>query len=175
MGHPVLRGKARPVTDPRAPEILRLVKDMVETLEEEQGVGLAAPQVFVPLRLVMFFVPKERGSEAVPLTVLINPEIEPIGEMMTAAYEGCLSIPDLTGEVPRFDRIRYRGFDLAGQVTEREAAGFHARVVQHECDHLDGVLFPMRMRNLSTFGFSEEIKRGFAASNSGDGDDTAIA
>ncbi|MEO5375272.1 MAG: peptide deformylase [Alphaproteobacteria bacterium] len=180
MGHPILRRRAEPVADPRAPEVLRLVRDMIETLEEERGVGLAAPQVFVPLRLVIFYVPGERGNRPVPLTVLSNPEIEPLSEAMTSAYEGCLSIPGMTGAVPRFDRIRYRGLDLGGREIDREAEGFHARVVQHECDHLDGVLYPTRMADLSTFGFTEEIRRGVAAADGDSGDEdpspeTAVA
>lgn len=162
MGHPVLARSARPVPDPCAAEVRRLVADMVDTLNEEHGVGLAAPQVFVPWRVVIFHVPAERGEGAVPFTVLINPEIEPVGQDMTVAYEGCLSLPGLTGAVPRATRIRYRGLDLAGQEVVREAEGFHARVVQHECDHLDGVLYPMRMRDLRTFGFSEEVRRRLA-------------
>ncbi|MGE5503118.1 MAG: peptide deformylase [Actinomycetota bacterium] len=159
MGHPVLARRAEAVTDPTAPEIAALVADMVETMEHAGGAGLAAPQVAVPLRVVVFHVPAWRaGGDGVPLTVLVNPEVEPLDEEIQLGYEGCLSLPGLTGEVPRFNRIRYRGMGLDGEAVERVAEGFHARVVQHECDHLDGVLYPMRMDNLSTFGFVDEVR-----------------
>lgn len=161
MGHAVLRSAAQPVGDPKAPEIRRLVEDMIETLNDAEGAGLAAPQVFASLRLVVFRVPADRG-DVVPLTVLINPVIEPLAEEMESGYEGCLSLPGLTGVVPRWRKIRYTGLDLEGNEIVCDAEGFHARVVQHECDHLDGVLYPMRMRNLSSFGFVEEVRRGFA-------------
>ncbi|TXH38322.1 MAG: peptide deformylase [Rhodospirillaceae bacterium] len=170
MGHPVLKRKAEPIADPKVPEIQRLIRDMLETLADIGGAGLAAPQVHVPLRLVIFHVPEARvgkedgpGAAAVPLTVLINPEIEPLGEEMAAGLEACLSVPGLAGMVPRHTHIRYRGLDAAGQPVEREARGFHARVVQHECDHLDGVLYPMRMTDLSTLSFVEEMRRSAEA------------
>lgn len=175
MGHPVLRSPARPVEDPAAPEIARLIADMTETMGDAGGVGLAAPQVHVPLRLVMFFVPAARaahpgaaasadaGDGAVPLTVLANPVIEPLGEEMDEAWEACLSVPGLTGLVPRFRRIRYRGVDPSGAVVERIAEGFHARVVQHECDHLDGILYPRRLRDIGTLGFVDEMRQHGAA------------
>ncbi|CAA7613559.1 peptide deformylase [Magnetospirillum sp. UT-4] len=165
MGHPVLARPAEPVADPTAPDIRRLVADMIETLEDAGGAGLAAPQVHVPLRVVVFRVPpgrdapKQDGAGEVPLTVLVNPVVEPLDGELRLGYEGCLSIPGLTGAVPRFHRVRYRGFGLDGAVVEREAEGFHARVAQHECDHLDGVLYPARMPDLATFGFVEEVKR----------------
>ncbi len=169
MGHPVLRAAARPVADPTAPEVAALVASMRETMLDAPGVGLAAPQVHVPWRLVVFQVPAARatdpsataGSPAgpVPFTVLINPEIEPLDAEEAPDWEGCLSVPGMMGMVPRFVRIRYRGYDLDGSRVERLAEGFHARVVQHECDHLNGVLYPMRMRDLSTFGFVEEMRR----------------
>lgn len=161
MGHPVLRHVADPVSDPTAPEIARLVLDMQETLADAGGVGLAAPQVHVPLRVVIFHVPATRtdDGEAVPLTVLVNPHITPLGDEVAAGWEGCLSIPGMTGMVPRAKRIRYKGVTPAGEVIEREASGFHARVVQHECDHLDALLYPMRMEDLSTFGFVDEMRR----------------
>ena len=162
MGHPVLKQTARPVEDPTAPEIARLVEDMVESLDASGGVGLAAPQVGVSLRLVMFFVPPARsgGGEAVPLTVLINPEIEPLDDEMALAYEGCLSIPGLTGQVPRWRRIRYRGLGLDGRLIEREAEDFHARVVQHECDHLNGLLYINRMSSQDSLAYLDELLRG---------------
>ncbi|MEX2200428.1 MAG: peptide deformylase [Dongiaceae bacterium] len=167
MGHPVLRRPADPVRDPGAPEIRRLVADMLDTMRDESGVGLAATQVHVPLRLVIFEVPAQRmapgtGPDSVagvPLTVLINPEIEPLDEEKELGWEACLSVPGLTGVVPRWRRIRYRGLTPTGETIEREAEGFHARVVQHECDHLDGILYPMRMTDLSLLGFADEIHR----------------
>jgi peptide deformylase len=142
---------------------------MEDTLADVGGVGLAAPQVHVPLRVVIFHVPKARmeaeDGEApaigVPLTYLINPIIEPIGEAedMEEGIEACLSVPGLAGSVPRFRQIRYRGVTPTGEAIDRIAKGFHARVVQHECDHLDGVLYPMRMTDLSKLSFVEELKR----------------
>ena len=164
MGHAVLREPAKPVADPTAPEIRRLVDDMVETLADAGGVGLAAPQVHAPLRLVIFEVPPDRnGEEAVPFTVLINPEIEPLGDDMALGFEACLSIPGMMGAVARHTRIRYRGVGLDGARIEREARDFHARVVQHESDHLDGLLYPMRIRDMRLFGFAEEMEKVAAA------------
>lgn len=160
MGHPVLRKIAAPVTDPTDLEIRRLVEDMIDTLADAGGVGLAAPQVHVPLRLVIFLVPGERDGEEVPLTVLINPTIEPLSDEMEEGFEGCLSLPGLAGAVPRHRAIRYSGFGLDGEAISREAFAYHARVVQHECDHLDGILYPARIQDFSRFGFAEELKRG---------------
>lgn len=181
MGHPLLRRPADPVADPRTPEIRRLIDDMIETMKDARGTGLAAPQVHVPLRLVVFFVAagraaQEEGAEgaddeaaeaaaegsapdgfAVPLTVLINPELEPLGEEQREGWEACLSVPGLAGRVPRWRHIRYRWLTPEGKTLEREAHGFHARVVQHECDHLDGILYPQRMRDLSTLSFASEL------------------
>lgn len=165
MGHPVLRRPADPVADPTAPEISQLLEDMLDTLKDAGGIGLAAPQVHVPLRLVIFFVPGSRSdpdgpdADGVPLTVLINPVIEPLGEEKTLGWEACLSVPGLTGAVPRWHRIRYSGVTAQGAPIERIAEGYHARVVQHECDHLDGMLYPMRMTDLTLLGFDEEIRR----------------
>jgi peptide deformylase len=164
MGHPVLRRRAEPVADPAAPEIRRLVVDMLETMRDAPGTGLAAPQVHVPLRLAIFEVADGRaereGSEPVPLTVMVNPVIEPMGDEVSLGWEGCLSVPGLAGMVPRHHRIRYRFQTLDGETVERDAEGFHARVVQHECDHLDGVLYPQRMTDLSLLVFTEELKHG---------------
>ena len=159
LGHPAVKEIARPVEDPAAPELALLVEDMIEALDEAGGVGLAAPQVGVSLRLVMFFVPPSRsdGGEAVPFTVLINPEIEPLGDEMASAYEGCLSLPGLTGVVPRWRRIRYRGIGLDGQIIERVAESFHARVVQHECDHLDGRVYLSRMTMTDSLAYVDEL------------------
>jgi peptide deformylase len=166
MGHPVLRRPADPVKDPTAPDIHQLVHDMLETMEDADGAGLAAPQVHVPLRLVIFHVPEKRlaggeapDPEAGKVHVLINPVIEPIGDEKDLGWEGCLSVPGLRGVVPRWRKVRYRAVGLDGEAIEREAEGFHARVVQHECDHLDGVLYPMRMDDLSLLGFEEEMGR----------------
>lgn len=157
MGHPVLRTKAEPVRDPTDPEIRRLAADMIDTMLDAPGVGLAAPQVHQGLRMVVLRVPAERSDgESVPETVLINPEIEPLDEEVDLGWEGCLSIPGLRGLVPRYHRIRYRGLGLDGAVIEREAEGFHARVVQHEVDHLDGVLYIDRIPDLRLLAFNEE-------------------
>ena len=169
MGHPVLRRVADPVVDPTAPEVRRLVRDMLETLDDIGGVGLAAPQVHVSKRVVIFEVPAERAArdgngeappEGVPMTALVNPVIEPLAEEKELGWEACLSVPGLTGAVPRWTRIRYHGFGLQGERIEREAGGFHARVVQHECDHLDGILYPMRMTDLTSLAFAEELRHG---------------
>jgi peptide deformylase len=167
MGHPVLLQKCDPVADPGAPEIRRLVADMIETMMDAPGVGLAAPQVYQPLRLFVFRVPGGRETQdpddrALNTTVLINPGVELIGDERALAWEGCLSIPDLRAAVPRATRIRYRGVDCDGNLIEREATGFHARVVQHENDHLDGVLYPMRMTDFRYFGFTDELDRAGA-------------
>ena len=164
MGHPVLLQKCEPVADPGAPEIRHLVADMIETMLEAPGVGLAAPQVYQPLRLFVFRVPGGRATQdpddiTLGNTVLINPDVEIIGEERMMAWEGCLSIPDLRAAVPRATRIRYRGVDCDGNVTEREATGFHARIVQHENDHLDGILYTMRMTDFRYFGFTNELDR----------------
>ncbi len=176
MGHPILQSPAVPVDDPGSPEIAGLVADMLETLADADGVGLAASQVHVPLRLMIFHVPGadraeqryldaglDDDSEEIPLTVLINPAIEPIGGETAEAVEGCLSLPGMSGVVERHVRIRYWGVGLDGQAMEREAEGFHARVVQHECDHLDGILYPMRVKDLSKFGYTEELMRAMPA------------
>ena len=172
LGHPVLRKRAEEVQDPTAPEITALVNDMVETMVDAGGVGLAAPQVHKPIRLVVFHVPLARavdekyqdaglneGDGKIPLTVFINPVIENIGEEMVEGFEGCLSVPGMTGAVKRHTHIRYSAVGLDGEAIEGEAKGFHARVIQHECDHLDGILYPQRMDDLSKFGFAEEMRR----------------
>jgi peptide deformylase len=164
MGHPVLRGIAAEVADPTSDEVKRLVADMVETLEDIGGAGLAAPQVHVPLRVVIFKVPAERttgreGDLPQGLTVLVNPAIETLPGPVELGWEGCLSIPGLRGAVPRASRVRYRGATPAGEAIEREVEGFHARVVQHECDHLDGILYPQRMTDHRLLQFIEEWQR----------------
>lgn len=164
MGHPVLRQRAADVADPKAPAVHGLVRDMYETMVDANGAGLAAPQVHVPLRVVMFQVTAARGAtedeaaEVVPLTVLINPVIEPLGEERADGWEGCLSVPGLRGLVSRFARIRYTGITPAGEAVERIAEGFHVWVVQHECDHLDGILYPQRMSDLGDLIFETEFR-----------------
>ncbi|MBL8671232.1 MAG: peptide deformylase [Alphaproteobacteria bacterium] len=167
MGHPVLRRPADPVSDATAPEIRALAADMIETMRDASGAGLAAPQVHVPLRLVVFFVPPGRAEDpddaddaAAGLTILCNPSIEPLDGAQADGWEGCLSVPGLRGVVPRWRRIRYRGLDLNGTSVDRVASGFHARVAQHEIDHLDGILYPQRMRDLSLLLFTEELRHG---------------
>ena len=164
MGHPVLLRRCEPVPDPGAPEIRRLVANMIETMQDAPGVGLAAPQVHVPLRLFVFHIPGERAGadpDDVPVnaSVLINPELELLSDDRVLNWEGCLSIPDLRAAVPRAPRIRYRGVDCDGTVIAREVTNFHARVVQHEYDHLDGILYTMRMTDFSLFGFNDELNR----------------
>jgi peptide deformylase len=168
MGHPVLLRRCDPVADPGAPEVRRLVADMFETMADAQGAGLAAPQVHAPLRIFVFRAAPERAgedAEDMPIgdTVMINPEVELLSDDRVLGWEGCLSIPGLRAAVPRAPRIRYRGVDCDGNRTERTAAGFHARVVQHEFDHLNGILYPMRMTDFSLFGFTDEMARFAAA------------
>jgi peptide deformylase len=160
MGHPVLLQKAEPVPDPGAADIRRLAADMIETMLDAPGIGLAGPQVHIPLRLCVLHVPAARSGEAaIPPTVVINPTFEPVGEERALRFEGCLSIPGLRGGVPRWVRIRYRGVDCDGNAVGGEVDGLHANVVQHEYDHLDGILYPMRMTDFSTFGFVDELSR----------------
>jgi peptide deformylase len=164
MGHPVLREIAAAVADPTAEPVKRLVADMVETLADIGGAGLAAPQVHVALRIVIFKVAAERttgrpGDLPQELTVLVNPVIEPLPGPVELGWEGCLSVPGLRGAVPRPSRIRYRGNAPDGAAIEREVEGFHARVVQHECDHLDGILYPQRMTDHRLLMFLEEWQR----------------
>ena len=160
MGDPDLLRVSEPVTAFDTPELHELIADLWETMEAEGGVGIAAPQVGVAQRVVVFGLEEsERYPEAppVPRTVLINPEIEPIGHESVDGWEGCLSVPGMRGVVPRFYRIRYSGYGAKGQRLEREVEDFHARVVQHECDHLDGILYPMRIQDLRLFGFESEL------------------
>ncbi|MGH6969831.1 MAG: peptide deformylase [Stellaceae bacterium] len=164
MGHPVLREKAAAVADPAAPEIRELVADMIETMHDAGGTGLAAPQVHVARRVVVFEVGETRLTgrpldKPQMLTVLINPMIEPLTAETELDWEGCLSVPGLKGAVPRFTRIRYRGVSLDAKPVDRTVEGFHARVVQHECDHLDGILYPQRMTDLRLLTYLEEGMR----------------
>ncbi|MGZ8253422.1 MAG: peptide deformylase [Burkholderiaceae bacterium] len=164
MGDPRLLRVSEPVRDLGAPELRMLVHDMFETMEAADGAGLAAPQIGVPLRLVIFgyadsSVPNPRYPDAdpVPRTILINPVLEPLTTETEEGWEGCLSVPGLRGVVARVRKLRYSGYDLEGQRIERVAEGFHARVVQHECDHLDGILYPMRVEDFSRFGFTDVL------------------
>ena len=163
MGHPVLRKPAEEVEDPDAPEILKLVQDMVDTMDDANGLGLAAPQVHVSKRVVIFQSPKNaldpdcKESSEPELTILFNPVIEVLSNEVVYGWEGCLSVPEMRGEVPRYFSIRYTGLSLGGRKIDRRVQGLHARVVQHECDHLDGVLYPMRMTDLSKLVFETEF------------------
>jgi len=163
MGDPRLLERARPIERFDAPELQALLADMRDTMAHQNGAGLAAPQIGVGLRVVIFGVhanPRYPDVEEVPDTVLINPVIEPLGAEMEEDWEGCLSVPGMRGWVPRYQRLRYAGFDEKGQPFERTVQGFHARVVQHECDHLDGILYPRRIRDLTRFGFIEALFPG---------------
>ncbi|MFY7865806.1 peptide deformylase [Roseateles sp.] len=160
MGDPRLLRVAQPVTEFGTPALKALIADMFETMKAANGAGLAAPQIGVDLQLVIFgFQSNERYPEAppVPPTILINPVITPLSDQQVEGWEGCLSVPGLRGVVDRFERIRYSGLDETGQPFEREAEGFHARVVQHECDHLQGVLYPMRIKDFSRFGYTSVL------------------
>jgi len=161
MGDERLLRVARPVREFRTPELRALIADMFDTMAAANGAGLAAPQIGVDLQLVIFGsdAPNPRYPDApvVPRTILINPVITPLGDEEEEGWEGCLSVPGLRGVVPRWSRVRYTGFDPDGQAIDRVAEGFHARVVQHECDHLIGKLYPMRVRDFSRFGFTEVL------------------
>jgi peptide deformylase len=159
MGHPVLIQPAQPIADPSAAPVRRLVADMMETMTDAEGIGLAAPQVHHSLRLILFLDATDRAeAKGRRPRILINPEIEPLDATVVADWEGCLSIPGLRGVVPRYARIGYRGLTPDGRTIEREAEGLHARVVQHEVDHLDGILYPMRMPDLRQLTFETELK-----------------
>jgi peptide deformylase len=163
MGDARLLRRAEPVADFGSRGLRELVRDMMETMEASGGVGLAAPQIGVSLQLVIFgFETSERypQADAVPFTVLANPVLTPLDETREDGWEGCLSLPGLRGLVPRHRRLSYAGFDAEGLALKREVAGFHARVVQHECDHLWGILYPMRMNDMSRFGFSDVLFPG---------------
>ena len=166
MGDPRLFERSREVDRAGTPELLALLDDMRETMHAQNGAGLAAPQIGVGLRVVIFGVERnERYRDAVPLpyTELVNPVLTPVSDELEDGWEGCLSVPGLRGVVPRFRRLRYRGLDPSGAIIERDVEGFHARVVQHECDHLDGILYPMRVRDFTRFGFTDVLFPGIAA------------
>jgi peptide deformylase len=160
MGHPLLRQVAQPVRAFGTPDLIELVRDMDDTMRSLNGAGIAAPQVGIPLRLVIFEVkhnPRYPDAGEVPYTVLVNPELTPLGNECEDGWEGCLSVPGLRGLVPRYRRLRYRGCDANGLPIDRTVEGFHARVVQHEVDHLDGILYPMRLRSLNDLGYEDTL------------------
>lgn len=163
MGDPRLLEPAAPVVDFAAPELHALLQDMRDTMAALEGAGLAAPQIGVGLQVVIFGVeanPRYPDAEPVPQTVLINPVLTALDDVMEEGWEGCLSLPGMRGLVPRYQRLRYQGFDQHGRPIDRTVNGFHARVVQHECDHLLGILYPMRIRDMSRFGFTEVLFPG---------------
>jgi peptide deformylase len=163
MGDPRLLQRSQEVGVFGTPELEALLQDMRDTMAHLNGAGLAAPQIGVGLRVVIFGVhanPRYPDVEEVPDTVLINPVLTPLGAEMEEGWEGCLSVPGMRGSVPRYKRLRYSGYDEKGQRFEREVSDFHARVVQHEVDHLDGILYPMRIRDLAKFGFNEALFPG---------------
>jgi len=178
MGHPVLRTRAREVDDPTDGAVRALVRSMIETMHDAPGVGLAAPQVHVGRRIIVFYVPESRREPGEPAApegpqALVNPAFEPVGPALVEGTEGCLSIPGLRGSVPRYQRIAYRGTTPDGRFVEREAVGFQARVIQHEIDHLDGVLFVDRMTDLRSLAFESELHH-LDDVDDGSGDDTEI-
>jgi peptide deformylase len=163
MGDPLLLQVAQPVQQFDTPELHSLIQDMQDTMAHMNGAGIAAPQIGVSLRVVIFGVganPRYPDAEQVPYTILINPVLKPVGEHMEDGWEGCLSVPGMRGIVPRYTRLHYSGFDPLGQPIDRLVSGFHARVVQHECDHLDGILYPMRIRDMRQFGYTEVLFPG---------------
>jgi peptide deformylase len=160
MGHPLLQRVAAPVARFGTAELRRLVSDMDDTMRALSGAGIAAPQIGISLRVVIFEVthnPRYPQAEPVPYTVLVNPVLDPLGDERDEAWEGCLSVPGLRGRVSRHTHLRYRGFDLDGRPLDRTVTGFHARVVQHEVDHLDGILYPQRVADMRSFGFEDEL------------------
>ena len=160
LGHPVLRQIAAPVQELGTAALCDLVHDLLDTMRANDGAGLAAVQIGVLQRVVVFELtanPRYPDAEPVPSTVLVNPEIELLGDERDSGWEGCLSVPGMRGLVPRYRRLRYRGFDELGTPIDRTVHGFHARVVQHECDHLDGILYPQRIEDMTAFGFQDEL------------------
>lgn len=168
MGEPLLLEKAKKVEHFNTPELETLIRDMQDTMTSLNGAGLAAPQVGVSLQVAIFGFtknPRYPDAQAVPFTVLINPQITPLSDDMEEGWEGCLSVPGLRGKVPRYTHLHYQGYDQYGHLIDREVNGFHARVVQHECDHLQGILYPMRIRDFRTFGFNEILFPDLAVPN----------
>ncbi len=192
MGHYILNQRADEVADPTVPDVARLVAAMVETMEDADGTGLAAPQVHMPWRIVVYKVIAERaraeiGAEAndwddegaasreVPTTAMINPVVEPLGEDTNMGFEACLSVPDMVGPVRRFNKVRVTYQTLDGETVECEAESFHARVIQHECDHLDGILYPMRIEDMSQFGYVDELRKRTGAAEGEDEEEVSNA
>jgi len=160
MGDARLLDRAREVKAFGTPELHALITDLEDTMTAMEGAGIAAPQIAVGLRVVIFggfSSARYPDADEIPYTVLVNPVLEPVSEAQEDGWEGCLSVPGMRGLVPRFVRLRYRGFDADGRPIDRTVSGFHARVVQHECDHLDGILYPMRIRDLRQFGFQDVL------------------
>lgn len=165
MGDPRLLAVSEPVREFGTPELAELLDDMRDTMQDLNGAGLAAPQIGVGLRVVIFgmdYNPRYPDADPVPYTVLINPELTPLSEELEDGWEGCLSVPGMRGVVPRYRKLRYTGVDARGQPIDRSVSDFHARVVQHEVDHLDGILYPRRIRDLTQFGFSDALFPGEA-------------
>lgn len=163
MGEPLLLAKSQPVTAFNTAELHALIQDMQDTMQAMNGAGIAAPQIGVSLQVVIFGVganPRYPDAEQVPYTVLINPNLNFIGDEIEDGWEGCLSVPGMRGVVPRYARLHYTGFDQFGNTIDRLVSGFHARVVQHECDHLNGILYPMRITDLSQFGYTDVLFAG---------------
>ena len=163
MGEPLLLEKAQPITAFNTPDLHALIQDMQDTMNAMDGAGIAAPQIGVSLQVVIFGVgsnPRYPDAEQVPYTVLINPTLKPVGDEIEEGWEGCLSVPGLRGVVPRYTRLNYTGFDQFGNAIDRLVSGFHARVVQHECDHLAGILYPMRITDLTKFGYTDVLFPG---------------
>ncbi len=164
MGAEILKRRAAEVTDFKDPSLPALVNDMIDTMMSVRGIGLAAPQISVSRRVVIFFVPGERnGGAEIPLTVMLNPVLTPTTQYQAEGWEACLSVPGLTGRVPRFTGLRYSYYDLKGRKHEADAKDFHARVVQHECDHLDGILYPQRMADMTSLSFADVLSSEAAA------------
>lgn len=167
MGHPVLRQRAAAIDSVQAPEIIHLIQDLRDSMAAAGGIGLAAPQIGIPLRVVLYSVPAQRmaaadqttPSEGVPPTVLINPVLTPVSDQKVEGWEACLSVPGLIGRVPRFEKLAFRALNPEGMVIEGKAEGFHARVLQHECDHLDGILYPQQMTDLRWLMFADEAQK----------------
>lgn len=163
MGEPLLLEVAQTVEQFNTPVLDALIRDMQDTMTALDGAGLAAPQIGVSLQVVIFGFKKNQrypNADEVPFTVLVNPRITPLSDEMEEGWEGCLSVPGLRGKVPRYTHLHYQGYDQCGNVIDREVNGFHARVVQHECDHLQGILYPMRIRDFQSFGFTEALFPG---------------
>ena len=158
LGHPILVAKSKLVEDISAPQTKQIVQDMTQTMLDAQGIGLAAPQVHISKQIMIFRIPEEDEDDSIKISVLINPKLSKISDETDNEWEGCLSIPGMMGLVKRFSKIKYEGYDLLGNIIKREVSGLHARVVQHEFDHLMGILYISRLVNKNAFGYSEEVE-----------------